>query len=90
MDHLGRVITKDLVDYDYLFTLGEPSLWSEPCLCLRGRGWHVETRGDAYSQCYQASVDVIKRINRCRVNTPLALSRIATCELMQLTKSDFP
>lgn len=65
--HLGRVITKDLVDYDDLFTLGEPSLWSEPCLCLRGRRWHVEKRGGTYSQRYQASVDVIERIDSCRV-----------------------
>lgn len=80
--YLGRVVTKNLVHYNNLFTVGEPSLWSEPSFRLRWRWGHIEERGNTYGQRYQPSLAAIEPSNSYRVIAPLTLSRTTTCESM--------
>lgn len=51
---LRWVVTENTTDGDNLLTLGEPALWSEPCLGLRWAWRHFKEGRDTNEKGYEA------------------------------------
>ena len=48
---LGRIVSQNSINYDDFLSLSEPTIRSEPSLCLGRRGSHCEPGPDAYRKC---------------------------------------